>query len=183
MARKETITNQMIIDTAFEMVRNEGIESITARRVAAAVGCSTQPLFRLYKSMEELQRAVYDRCVIYFSDYLEGRAKKSVTPFADLGLAYISFARENKNYFKLLFIDGIEGGNNSYEIVNGTKGYVVEEINRARALGIKDPGEVYMRMWIFIHGCACMTVSGDNDFSDDETIKLLERSFIGFART
>ena len=58
MARKESITIDRILDTAFEMTREEGIAGVTARRVAARAGCSTQPIFRVYENMEELQAAV-----------------------------------------------------------------------------------------------------------------------------
>ena len=54
MARKETITKDYLFETAFQMLREEGIENITARKLAAKAGCSTQPIFRLYSNMEEL---------------------------------------------------------------------------------------------------------------------------------
>ena len=63
MARKESITIDMILNTAFGMVKTDGIENVTARKVAAAAGCSTQPIFRVYKNMEELQRAVYEKSI------------------------------------------------------------------------------------------------------------------------
>ncbi len=31
-----------------------------------------------------------------------------------------------------------------------------------------------MKMWIFIHGCACMVLTGDYDLTEEETIDLLE---------
>ena len=61
MARKEMITIDKILDTAFAMTREEGFANVTARRVAAKAGCSTQPIFRVYKNMEELWDAVYER--------------------------------------------------------------------------------------------------------------------------
>ena len=59
MARKETITLQMISDTAFAMTREEGFSNVTARRVAAKAGCSTQPIFRVYKNMDELWQGTF----------------------------------------------------------------------------------------------------------------------------
>ena len=59
----------MILDTAFEMTREEGFINVTARKVAAKAGCSTQPIFRVYKNMEELWEAVYGRAIAYFQDY------------------------------------------------------------------------------------------------------------------
>ena len=54
MARKEQITKQMILDGAFDLVRTQGIEMLTARKLAAHISCSTQPIFRVYTNMEEL---------------------------------------------------------------------------------------------------------------------------------
>jgi AcrR family transcriptional regulator len=69
MARKEMITIDKILDTAFAMTREEGFANVTARKVAAKAGCSTQPIFRVYKNMEELWDAVYERATAYFLDY------------------------------------------------------------------------------------------------------------------
>lgn len=183
MARKETVTIQMILDTAFEMTRAEGFESITARRVANAVGCSTQPVFRVFKNMSDLQGAVYFRAIRYFCEYIDKMKAVSDVPFVDLGLAYISFAREEKNCFKLLFVNGIPVGKSMYEILNGQDGKVTAQINKARDMGCDEPAEMFMRMWIFIHGSACMTLNGDYDLEDDETVILLERTYEAFKRS
>ena len=68
MARKESITIQDILHTAFEMTREEGFANVTARKVAAKAGCSTQPIFRVYKNMEEVWEAVYLKAIAFFSD-------------------------------------------------------------------------------------------------------------------
>ena len=70
MARKESITINDILETAFQMTKEEGFMQVTARKVAARAGCSTQPIFRVYKNMEELWQAVYTRAVLYFQEYL-----------------------------------------------------------------------------------------------------------------
>ena len=92
MARKEMITIDKILDTAFAMTREEGFANVTARRVAAKAGCSTQPIFRVYKNMEELWDAVYERAAAYFLDYYSLYPRTGKTPFANLGMAYIAFA-------------------------------------------------------------------------------------------
>ena len=93
MARKETITIQMILDTAFSMTREEGFANVTARKVAAKAGCSTQPIFRVYENMDELWSAVYEKAVAFFQDYYSLFPRTGKTPFANLGMAYIAFAR------------------------------------------------------------------------------------------
>ena len=94
MARKESITIDRILSVAFEMTRELGADSITARHVAEKAGCSTQPIFRVYKNMSELQTAVYDKAVQFFRDYYAAFDRVGKVPFTNLGMAYIAFARK-----------------------------------------------------------------------------------------
>jgi AcrR family transcriptional regulator len=66
MARKESITKQMLLDTAFQMTREEGMENVTTRRLADHAKCSTQPIFRIYRGMEELYDDVYEMAITFF---------------------------------------------------------------------------------------------------------------------
>ncbi len=182
MARKETITIQNILDTAFEMTREEGFSVVTARKVAAKVGCSTQPIFRVYKNMDELMDAVYEKAAAFFQDYYSLYPRTGKTPFANLGMAYIAFAREERHLFELLFVNGGNRAKSMYELLNGNSGNVVYEINLARVSGCPNPGDLFMKMWIFIHGAACMTLTGDYDLSDVETLALLEHSYEAFVK-
>lgn len=183
MSRKETITIGMILDTAFAMTREEGFANVTARKVAAKAGCSTQPIFRVYKNMDELWNAVYERAAAFFQDYYSLYPRMGKTPFSNLGMAYIAFAREEKHLFELLFLSGGNGvGKKSmYELLNGPEGNVVYEVNLAKNAGCAEPEELFMKMWIFIHGAACMSLTGDYDLSDVQTLQLLERSYGAFA--
>ncbi len=181
MARKEMITIQNILDTAFAMTREEGFVNVTARRVAAKAGCSTQPIFRVYKNMDELLDAVYAQAATFFQDYYSLYPRTGKTPFANLGMAYIAFAREEKHLFELLFVSDNSRKKSMYELLNGDAGNVVYEINLARVMGCPDPGDLFMKMWIFIHGAACMSLTGDYDLTDKQTLELLERSYKAFA--
>lgn len=182
MARKETITITDILETAFCMAREEGFINVTARRVAKKAGCSTQPIFRVYKNMDELWVAVYEKAALFFQEYYDKFPRKSNIPFANLGMAYIAFAREEKHLFELLFVSGCFQKKSMYELLNGKNGNVGKEINLAKTLGCYKPEELFMKMWIFIHGAACMSLSGDYDLSDFETRKLLEESYKAFAK-
>ncbi len=186
MARKESITIQMILDTAFEMTKEEGFTNVTARKVAAKVGCSTQPIFRVYKNMEELWDAVYERAACFFQDYYSLYPRMGRTPFSNLGMAYIAFAREESHLFELLFANqGAEGTSlnrkSMYELLNGPEGNVVHEVGLAKAAGCKAPSDLFMKMWIFIHGAACMSLTGDYDLTERETLELLENCYNSFS--
>lgn len=180
MPRKETVTMEKLLDTAFAMAREDGFAELTARKIAAKAECSTQPIFRSYNNMDELWEAVYEKSACYFQDYYSLFPRTSRIPFVNLGLAYVSFAREESNLFKLLFLDKKSGHKSMYELLNGKEGNVVAEINTARAEGCSQAGDLFVKMWIFIHGIACMTLTGDYDLSDIETKEQMEQAYQGF---
>lgn len=180
MARKETITRTAILEAAFEMMKEEGIEQVTARRLANRAGCSTQPIFRVYANMEELTVNLFEKAVDFFETYYQKFPRQTVTPFVNLGLAYISFSSEYKNIFRFLFLSDNRYGKSMYDLVNGRAGAVGNEITAARNNGCTDPSGLFMKMWIFIHGAASMSLTGDYDLSKEETMKLLKDSYQAF---
>ena len=180
MARKETITKNDILNTAFDMTREEGFTKVSARTLAARAGCSTQPIFRVYKNMEELGDDLFTKSIEFFSAYYDVFPKVNDTPFVNLGVAYVRFAQEEQQLFRLLFLSENRHGKSLYDMLNGKNGAVVREINNAKFYGCKDPSGMFMKMWIFIHGAACMTLTGDYDLQEEDTIKLLEESYNAF---
>lgn len=181
MARKATVTAEMILETAFAMAREEGYEGVTARRIAAKAGCSTQPIFRLFAGMEELTEKVYAQAVEFFVAYYESFPRENREPFVNLGLCYIRFAEEEKQLFRLLFLSKVRGTRSMYELLNGSQGAVSGEVAKAQAAGCLNPGDLFMKMWIFIHGAACMNITGDFDLSYEETQALLLECYHAFS--
>lgn len=175
MARKERIHKDYLVDTAFILAKQEGFENVTARKLAAKAGCSTQPIFRIYTNMEDLLSEVYGRAVDFYDMFYNECSKNNDEPFVDLGLAYIKFAQEEKYLFKLLFMDEKKSYSRSlYDILNGSNGYVGAEFSKAKGFGVADAGELFTKIWIFIHGIACMAVTGDYDLDEKQTIELLK---------
>jgi AcrR family transcriptional regulator len=181
MARKESISRSAIIDVAFAMAKEEGVGSVTARKLAARAGCSTQPIFRVFKSMEELEQALFFKAVSYYEGFHLAFQQKSGLPFVNLGMSYIQFAMENKNIFAMIFISENRHGKTLYDLINGESGAVSKEFSKAKSAGSQDPGRLFMKMWMLIHGSACMSLTGDYDLNEDDTQKLLEDSYRSFT--
>lgn len=180
MARKEMITKDMLINTAFLMAKKEGLINVTARKLAAKVGCSTQPIFRIYENMDDLWKEIFYKSISYFSFYYNRYPKLKNEPFVNLGLAYIQFAREEKELFRILFLSDQRYDKSMYEILNGEKGIIATEITKAKNNGCKNTGDLFTKMWIFIHGAACMTITGDYDLDEIETANLLISTYSSF---
>ncbi len=180
MARKESITKNDIINAAFAILQEEGIEQVTARKLAAKAGCSTQPIFRVYKNMDELTEELFAKACDYFQEYYARFPKQTVTPFVHLGNIYIKFASEHKKLFAFIFLSENRFGRSMYDLINGSGGNVSHEIQAATSQGCSDAGDLFTKMWIFIHGAACMSLTGDYDLSEEETVRMLKDSYQSF---
>lgn len=55
------------IERAYEIIKNEGEEAVSIRRMAKEFGCSTTSLYRYFDNIEEL---IYYAYVIYLDEYL-----------------------------------------------------------------------------------------------------------------
>ena len=180
MARKELISKADLENAAFSMTREQGINEVTARKLASYAGCSTQPIFRHFSGMDECIDTVFDRSLLFFDDFYRQYGKKSRVAFVNLGMAYISFAEKEPNLFSFLFINDKSNKVNLYSKLNSRTGAVMSEMNSARADGVKNPEMIFMKMWMLIHGAACMTITGDYDLSEDETKEQLEQAYKAF---
>ena len=182
MARKETITKNMIIDGAFNLLREQGEYQVSARKLAACIGCSTQPIFRIFSGMEELNRELFSKAREFFEADYEKAEKLHDTPFVDLGLAYIQFAKKETNLFKLLFLSKLEEDQTMYDLLNGSnKGFVIHEIKRIPNLDSDSVGTIFMKIFTFIHGMACMATNGEFDLDEQEVVEMLEDAYHAFA--
>lgn len=99
-------TRDKILDTAFSLLREEGPEGITVRKVADRMGGSTQPIYRSFASKAELEKAVAERAKEYAVDRILGYSAGEPEPFFGIGIGYLSFVREEPELFRHLFLSG-----------------------------------------------------------------------------
>ena len=71
MPPKVKIAKEDIVKTAVELVRASGEQAINARSVAAALGCSTQPVFSNFSGMEDLQGAVVKAAYARYFEFIQ----------------------------------------------------------------------------------------------------------------
>lgn len=110
MPPKSRITKEMIVNTAFELVRESGADSLTARSIAMKLNCSTQPVLYCFKTVDEIRAEVYKRANDYHSEYLMRGVESARNPMYAIGLNYIKFGFEEKYLFRFLFQSGsLEG--------------------------------------------------------------------------
>jgi AcrR family transcriptional regulator len=98
-------TRPLILDAALALTRAEGIDALSARSVAGALGCSTAPIFTHFASMEALHEAVLDAAIDHFVAAIEGPAQaEDPDPLFAAGLGWLRFAAEEPRLYEALFL-------------------------------------------------------------------------------
>ncbi len=148
------ITREEIIKTAVGLVREKGEKAINARTLAAALNCSTQPIFFNFNTMEKLQEAVLLAAYDLYMDFLKREAEKGeYSKYKAFGMAYIRFAKEEKELFKLLFMKEKAGKDAS---LSADFEESVQLIMKATGLTQDKAKLMHLEMWTCVHGIGTM---------------------------
>ena len=70
MPTKIRISKDMILDAAFEIVRQEGMEKLSNRELANKLKCSIRPIYYQFENVEEMQKELYMKIEQYFYKFL-----------------------------------------------------------------------------------------------------------------
>ena len=154
MPPKLKITKKDIIETALDLIRKNGQGSINARSIAGALGCSTQPIFSNFSSMEELEGEVISLAYQRYVGFIEQELKSGKYPkYKSFGMAYIRFAKEERELFKLLFMCDRTGKD-----LTPTPDFEssVEMIMQSNKISREKANLLHMEMWACVHGIGTM---------------------------
>lgn len=91
MAPKTQFSREQIVDAAFRIAGRDGMDGITARKIAAELGSSVAPVYVNFGDIEKLRDAVVDKIVQTSREILEETG--TGRPFRDIGLASLRFAQ------------------------------------------------------------------------------------------
>jgi len=183
MPPRITVTREQVLEAALELLRREGEGALTARRVAQELGCSTQPVYRAYRSMDELKEEVLQRAGQVVMSYLDpGEGEEP--PFLALGLGSLRLARDEPHLYQAV----VRSGEALRDLQQGKPPpeFVLERMRNEPLLeGLSDEQltRVNALMWFFSQGLATLffaDLDGDPMDTAVEYMLLAGRAVIEF---
>ena len=181
MPPKVKTTREEIINTAFEIVRQSGEQFLNARTIAKALNCSTQPVFSNFTSMNELRLAVVEKADALCKEFAKREVESGkFPPYKAHGMAYIRFAKEEKELFKLLYMrDRTEESSQSDTEHNEQMESLIQ-----KNIGISGTaaGLFHLETWAYVHGIATMFATGYLDLDWDLVSKMLTDAYQGLRK-
>ena len=178
MPPKFKFSRIQVISAALEIVQNEGMGGLTARALASRLGSSAKPIFGLFKNMEEVQQEVIKAANTIYQSYLSNDISAGkYPPYKASGMAYVRFAREKRELFKLLFMC-----DRSSENIKEDRESILpllDMIQKNLGIGEDEAYLSHLEMWIYVHGIATMIATSYLDWDDAFVSRVLTDAYIG----
>lgn len=92
-------TKERIVDTAIELFNDRGTRPVSTNHIAEAMGISPGNLYYHFSNKEEIIRAIYERAIADYDDFLSEVVNVTPDPVTTLGLFDGIFAHQWKYRF------------------------------------------------------------------------------------
>lgn len=170
-----------ILDAARELFAEEGYEAVTMRKIAERIEYSPTAIYLHFKDKRAVVRELCDHDFLVLAKKLQriSRIEDPLERLRAAGLAYVDFALEYPNHYRLMFMQShphpdpeegeecaIRKGNpeeDAYAFLHGT---VVEAIASGRfRASLDDADLVAQSLWSAVHGVASIHIAlGDDEW-------------------
>lgn len=179
MARKKEIFKQQILEVAYKMAIENGVDSLTARKVAEAADCSTQPIYLEFKNMNDLRHQVLEM--------IQEKLKSSVfeesfvgDPLIDLELSYIYFAAKHPELFRAMYVEGKFGSANISEFSREIGLRKLEESYPENDFSEDKKRNIVTGSWIIATGIGALVATGMIEINQDQMVEILSAQINDF---
>ncbi len=192
--RRRAKTRQDIIDTAYRMIVDEGLQHLSIRALADKIDYSPAALYRYFGSKDELIDVVRAACFEKLNIHILSRIVNFTTAAAQLlegGLAYIEFAAQFPADYQLMFQLGPSTITNLEH-----RNVTMQALNQIVQMGIESgefrPTDAYpartiaYHCWVTVHGLAMLHTTILKDEIDEMqtmTRQILSAVIKGFLAT
>lgn len=166
MARKVTFEKDYIINKSVDFIKENGIDKLSARELTKYIGCSTQPIFRLYNNMDIYKKDLKKELNKEYSEFTEQFIDKE-NYFLSINYAYAMYAKKENSLFKALFISDLSDkkDKNKKELIEVLK----DEYNISDAKA----ESVYRDVSIYTKGLATNLCLKNMNISDKDLLFLI----------
>jgi len=158
----------LLVDAAARLLSEEGRPAVTARRVASAVGASTQAVYTHFGGMDDLVAEVWREGFRRFGEALDAPAvtRDPVADWMAQGWGYRRFALDDRHLYRVMFGDGLgafPGGRPAdLEAASATFLSLLRRIERCQEAGrwrVEDTFTAGEVVWAMTHGHCTIELS------------------------
>ena len=172
------ISKDMILNAAFEIVRENGMEKLNNREIAKRLNCSIRPIYYQFENVSEMQEELYKKIEKFFYQFLLDNMIDDVPKYKQVGINYIKFAKQEKNFFQILFMSNIGLSPDAFVTKAGDDYKEIEKLVKISTnLKDEDIKGFHTKMWFYCHGIATLVANGTMKVTEEQIRDLLSYEF------
>lgn len=178
MPPKARFTKQHIAKVAFDLVRAEGWNALTARNLGKHLGSSYCPIFTTFDNMEEVQKAVIKQAKDLYAEYINEGLKQEVA-FIGAGTQFVKFAKAEPELYQVLFMqrDQTTDLENYLPDTRDTYPVVLESLTSQYTVTEEHAKQIYTHLAIYATGLGMLCARKVCLFTDEEIDNLMKEMF------
>lgn len=183
MPPKPKFTQEEIAAAALQIIKEQGVEALTARSLGARLGTSARPIFTVFKSMEDVKWAARALALREFEAYA-GDFTGYTPAFKKIGMQMVSYAIHEPEMFKLLFMQEHKESHsfaNTIEDLGEIAEVCIALIRRDYGLTQADAEALFEQMWVYTFGVGVLCATRVCDFTEEEIARMLGQMFAGMV--
>lgn len=173
MAAVKKIDKEGLLDAAYELVRKEGLESLSARKLAKEALCSTQPIYDSFHTMDTIIEITKDRMKAAYETLKTEVAEQECADYSKQGAAIVEFARRERVLFRHFVIDDPVECDRLFGSISSAK--TLTDENKADEAIV---AEINKKMKNYILGMASLASIGYEIDGSEEVINDIQGYFI-----
>ena len=97
------VTKEMVINAAFDIARQGGMEQVIVKNIAEKLGCSVRPIYSYYRNMKSLRMDVMEQAMLFVQQYLKTHTEPD-NLFPGTEHAFVRLTKEEPNVFKMFIL-------------------------------------------------------------------------------
>lgn len=180
MPPKAKFTKEEIVNAGIEILREKGIESVTAREIGNYLNSSARPIFTVFSSMNDVMKEIEVKAKKIYAQYIRKGLEKDIA-FKGVGQAYVKFAKNEPKLFQLLFMKELPQQTsleNILPVIDDNYNVILSSVKDGYGLSMDTSIKLYHHLWIYTHGIATLLATGMCSFSDEEISNMLTDIFV-----
>lgn len=182
MARKATISREVILEAALKMLIRDGYASVNVKTIAAEIGCSTQPIVWHFENMEGLRLALSEYAMEYAAKKAASSYENKLESFEFLGRSYVKMALKEPNLFKFLYLGESPMGKpyNLKDVGRAKNKAMITMIAEQTGLNEEQVIRFVRNTIIYSHGIATMIATGVLKGTEKEMMEMINNAADAF---
>ena len=155
MPPKAKFTKEEILEAALQLVRENGVDALTARALGERLGSSARPIFTVFQSMDEVRQGVEAAVRRHYSGYVTAGLEQTGMPL------FMTEQARKPDVTEIL------------PVIDDNYPQILSSVQNCYSLTREDSERLYRHLWVYTHGIAVLCATGLCAFSTEEAGRML----------